>query len=754
MRFTKGKTLFAGGCALSALMLSTAVRAQETPAEPAAEAPALEDIVVTAQRRTERLENVPMAVSALTSNALEKANVVNMQEIGRLAAGVQINFGGVSTQPAIRGVTSLTNGTGNENNVAVYVDGFYVSDNTSINQDLANLQSIQVLKGPQGTLYGRNATGGAILINTLDPTDELTGKFEGSYGRFKDKKINGYVSAPLSEKVGFIVAGSYRNSDGWIGLSDPANNLRTKGHANPIKQRALRSKLKAELSDDLRVTLAYNYGLSSDPSGILFTPFEHILPSVPGGNQRAARFGTASYNQKTLAASKTNEVTLKIEFDTPIGTLTSYTGYAKRAHRVAFDFDGTYSDLTFSDVDTRQKTKQQAIDYVIDAIDNVDLVVGGLYFNDEYWQPQGQLNFGPNRALTQRVYKPLKTEAYAVYADATVHLSDRLTVGIGGRYSHDDREVSQTNISAAGVTTFPFTERKASFKRFAPRATARYEVADRTNVYASYSKGFRSGSFNVSPSASPALLVPTKPEDINAYEIGFKTVQSTFRFEAAAFYYDYKNLNVSLLVQNPICAGQPNCGTATVVGNAPKATVKGLDAQIAWTPVERLNITIGGAYLHARYGSFPNAIGTGLNGTTNANISGQAQDWSGNQMARAPDLSGNLNIDYTVPVGDDGELRLSGNLQYTDSYVVSNPSLFGPAAGAALATQQRFRQGSYTLANGEITWFSPDKSYWVGLYGKNLTNKSYRLTYNGGANGDYSTKAPPISYGVKVGYKF
>ena len=112
-----------------------------------------------------------------------------MHEISRITPGVQIGFAGVSTQPAIRGVTSLTNGSGNENNVAIYVDGFYVSDNLTINQDLSNLQGIQVLKGPQGTLYGRNATGGAILVQTLDPTEDLSGKFEGSYGKFSERKL-------------------------------------------------------------------------------------------------------------------------------------------------------------------------------------------------------------------------------------------------------------------------------------------------------------------------------------------------------------------------------------------------------------------------------------------------------------------------------------------------------------------------------------------------------------------------------------
>ncbi|MFI4982760.1 MAG: hypothetical protein ACHQIO_20610, partial [Nevskiales bacterium] len=144
------------------------------------------------------------------------------------------------------------------------------------------------------------------------------------------------------------------------------------------------------------------------------------------------------------------------------------------------------------------------------------------------------------------------------------------------------------------------------------------------------------------------------------------------------------------------------------------------------------------------------------------------QNWSGQQMARAPDFTANLSADYAVPVAD-GELRLSGNVRYTSSYVVNNPSLYdinlgqcpggvaGPTCqqvGANLLGKQRYRQAGYTLVSGEIAWYAPNDRYWVGVYGKNLTNKSYKLTYNGSSYGDYASKAPPISYGVKVGYKF
>jgi outer membrane receptor protein involved in Fe transport len=143
------------------------------------------------------------------------AAVLGRDDLGQLAPGVQINYGGNSLQPAIRGITTLTTGNGVENNVAIYVDGFYEASTTAINSELLNIASIEVLKGPQGTLYGRNATGGAILINTLAPSNVWTGKFQGKYGNFDDATVSGYVSGPLASNIRFAAGGFYRESDGW-----------------------------------------------------------------------------------------------------------------------------------------------------------------------------------------------------------------------------------------------------------------------------------------------------------------------------------------------------------------------------------------------------------------------------------------------------------------------------------------------------------------------------------------------------------
>ncbi|CAN7272281.1 TonB-dependent receptor [Phenylobacterium sp. LjRoot225] len=746
-------------------ILTAAVAASGAAAQAASDSNIIQEVVVTAQRRSERLESVPMSITAVTPQQIAKSGITNIHELSRVTPGVQINLAGAFTQPAIRGVTTLTNGTNVENNVAVYVDGFYNPNSNDINMDLANLASIEILKGPQGTLYGRNATGGAILINTLAPSKDYSGRIEGTYARFNDRRVSGYISGPISDRLRFSLAGYTRDSDGYIKKADPANTSQTKGHAAPIDQRSVRFKLEGDVTSKLVATLGLNYSAVNDPRGILFSGFDHVPPTIPA-SVRAPRFGTAAFNGVNRNLVITQETTLKLAYDTPIGTLTSYTGFQHRHNKSAFDTDGTYLNNVYAVISLPQDTFQQAFDYNITAIDKLDLVVGGMYFHDNIKTDGGnQVYLGGN--LFNKNFFSQHTEALAFYVDGTYHISDQLSLTLGGRYSYDAKQFVFLPISANGAITPvaagipPFTvdtRFKTINRKFTPRAVLRYEIAPRTNVYASYSKGFRAGAFNGSGATDPRLVTPTKPETITAYEVGFKTARSWVRFDAAAFYYDYKNLNVSLTVPNPFCPNPANCSITTLFANAPQAKIHGIDGQVTFTPVEKLNIRIGGAWLRARYGTFTNASGTGVNPVTNLNVSPQIQDWSDQQMARAPKFTGNIGVDYEIDNVVGGKVLLAGNYNYTDGYVVNNASLYGPlfaASNPTLAKSQRFRQGAYSLLSLQATWSDPTDRYWVTVYGNNLTDTSYRMISSGSVSaGDYSVPGEPRVYGVKVGYKF
>lgn len=724
--------------AVSVLALSSAM-AGMSAAQDADTGDGEEEVVVTAQRRSERLVDVPMSVVAVSGATIEKAGVRSILDLGAVAPGVQVNFAGAATQPSIRGITSLTNAVGYENNVAIYVDGFYSPDMLSINSDLGNVSSIEVLKGPQGALYGRNATGGAILINTLKPSDVLTGRFEASYATFNDWKTSAYISGPISDTVRYSLAGYYRESDGYITFAPGPRS----GDAAPLRQGSFRAKLQWDVTEDLTATFGYNYGLSDDGRGILFTTQDR-RPAFLGP---AAPLGQVAYNYNNINKGTVNEYTLTVVYDTSFGTISSYSGYAQRKSAQEFDFDGSYQDLSSSVFRFGQNTYQQGLDFAITSIENLDLIVGLSYYHDRVRSlpPYYRQSYGANRVPNNSLQLDLTTEAYAFYADATYRVTDALSINVGGRYASETKDIA---FVLTGTGAFPRTTGSETWSRFTPRASIRYEIAPKTNIYATYSEGFRSGAWPTTITR-PALLIPIKEEVVTNYEIGVKTSQDNFTLEAAAFYSDDKNLQVSVVT--PICVGT-TCTATGITANAPKAEVYGVEAKLSYSPVEGLTINAGGAYLHAEYIIFPNATGNGLNGATGLNISGQSQDWSGQQMARSPEFAGNIGIEYEVPMFT-GNLLMSVNANYSGSFVNSNPSLYGPAAGA-LAKVQRYRTSPYTLVNAQATWTDANDQFSIKVFALNLTDEDYLLAYNGGTYGDYKLPNTPRQFGIQIGYRF
>jgi iron complex outermembrane receptor protein len=714
---------------------------------------ASEEIVVTAQRRSERLENVPLSITAVTADTLSKSGVTRFQDLANVSPGVMIRPTGAYTQPSIRGITTLTLGLGFENNVAVYIDGFYQATATGMNGDLANVADVQILKGPQGTLYGRNATGGAILINTLAPSEELTGSIEGSYGRFHDRRLKAYLSGPLGDGLGFSIAGYTRRSDGY--LRDVGTDGRgTNGFDTaPVKNDTVRAKLRAELGDAVALTLGYNYVDLLDARGLTYTDFDHTPATFPGTAVpypqpplRATRRNTTSNTIRPSNRDLSHDLTATLAWDTGIGKLTSYTGYTFRKEVNDFDFDGTKVDALGGFGRGRERTFQQSVDYAINAVPKLDLTIGGSYFHDYLRLRSRTTIFGSDLSLS---FTNLKTEAWAVYADGTYHFNDRLFLTLGARYSHEKKGIDYFQGAGALLPPVPPADKSASFKKATYRGVLRYELAPRTNVYASITTGFRPGVYQPSPVADPSLVIPAKQESITAYEIGFKTASHNLRFETAAYYYDYKNLQVGVTIPNPL---SPSSIIVTVL-NARRAEVYGADGSITYTPVERLNLRAALAYIHGRYKSFRNASGTGLDAATNTNVSPQAQDWSGQEMSRAPKLTANIGGDYSIDFAG-GHLNVSSNLSYTSSQTLADPSLYGPLAGAALANKQRFRDNAYWLLNGQIQWRDPSDRFSIAVYGDNLTNAKYYLTHAGGSYGDWRVYGEPVTYGVRVGYKF
>lgn len=792
-------------------------------------------IIVTAQRRSEALENVPMSVAVVNQETLSALGVNSVRDLQNVTSGFLLNNSGSVPAAAIRGVTT-TNAGSYENNVALFVDGLYQTTPAVLNMDLPNVQNIQVLKGPQGTLYGRNATGGAILIDTIDPGSELDGNIEATYGRFDDRRLRGYVAAPVATGVGFSLAGNLRRTDGYYKQASRTTPGQFAGRFLGLKQDAVRAKLKLEVADSFRATVGYNYLRSNDPRGVFFTPVENVANNyvVPGRDTRPRGLGEAS-GDVFLLNLKQHEAYLKLELETGLGTLRSTTGYADTRNATTYDAGGTYVPDSYSDSVVRDRTFQENVDFNVNAIDNVDLILGGNYYNIKTDYLPGRANvaylgpasFSPftylNPATTvvplsayrkfQEIdYKRTK-EAWAVFADLTFHVSDKLSITAGGRYSKETQDVAAekhvfctdptvASQAAAGCTTAtigarlagavgtPYTlassAKTSSYNKFTPRASIRYEFAPRSNVYFSYSKGFRGGEWNaVPPTDNPATgWFDAKQETIDAFELGVKTAGSRFRADLAGFYYNYKNLQISNTIFIP-----PGIAVVTLQ-NAPKAKIYGIEGNFDFSVTDDFKITGGATWLHARYGDGfvftgtgvnPNAVGFNTNSDplkTFVNVGNVYQNASGMQMARAPDFSGFIGFDYNIPNGDGG-LRFSGNVKYTSSYVVTDISVWGGESAASYnarkavdpnalpdntailrgtayvndANKQRARQGAYALVNASVTWTDPTGHQYVRIWGNNLTNVQYKTHYRPSSS-TYIPVGEPLTFGGTIGYKF
>ncbi len=768
--------------------------AQTVPAAPADAGQAVppadagDDIVVTALRREERQVSVPAAVTVVTPDTLIKSGVSKFQDLGNLVPGVQISRSGSYTQPAIRGVTTTFAGNGQETNVGVYIDGFYQSDQLSINQDFANLANIQVLKGPQAVLYGRNATGGAILITTKSPSQTLEGNASISYARYDDRIAQAYLSVPvIKDLLAVNIAGYYRQNDGYfkdINNFAPNVTLRNPGFYNGIgsgdntvnyRQRSVRAKAKLTPSAGIALTFGFNYAFINDPRSYAYgiigqSPFAASIPVLAPGNVQATQRDRTSLNVRPDGVTEGNEYTLLGEFDLgDMGSITTHTGYLdKRDHQI-YDFDGTPFD-SFEGVQLNtRRTFTQGVDYAVEVTGSFNLLAGAFYYRDRFKTPQSFVNsIGPSGVTNNATVLPFDTTSYSAYLDGTLKIGGHIYVTAGGRYNYDRKRLTRTDtITINGVVqpvvvlgTGPnpnFGTTRTRNTRFTPHAVIRYEFDSDTNAYASVSTGFKSGTIN---SAFPINAL--RPETVTAYEVGYKMRRGPLYFDTAAFYYDYKDNQVSSLL--PII-GQ----TSTFIQNSGGSRIYGADGSMTARVSDAFNLRGGLSYLHARYTNFGNANNLSVNLTGTSNVT-TTSDWTGRRIVRAPDWSGSFGGDYTVEVAR-GQLQLSGTVSFSSRYAPQNasyncrafgivnglnscvvPGTLTPEDGKGQAG--RLEENGWIMLSGQIQWTDPSDHYTIAVYAENLTNERYKIISSAAAYGTYEMYNQPRSIGGRIGVKF
>jgi iron complex outermembrane recepter protein len=667
---------------LAAVAWQAQAQAQTVPINSTADE---DTIVITAERREGTLVNTPISIAAFTANQLSSAGVTNVLEMVNLVPSLRLDQLGSNTQPTIRGITTATAGVGTSANVAIYLDGFYLPSQSGSDLDLPDITNIQVLKGPQGTLFGRNATGGAIVINTKVPSQDTSGAISVGYGTYDEKLANAYVSGGLSETLSASLLGYYRDSDGWT------KNIVTGNRDSHFKNYLVKGKLLFEPSPTTSFLLDVKHSWINDPFGQVYRVIGPNSTAffIPGTRLTTQKYRSSNLEPRNRTLS--NSVYLTSKVDLGGVTLTSYTGFLREKNWQRVDYDGSSAVITQSRFEQNASTFTEELS-LSGKSGRLDWSAGLYYFYDNGLLPY-RYNNGEVFSATpvSAVRTRIKTNAYAAFADATYNAASSLFLTLGARYSIERKDIDYKLGAAAPGSADDV------WKSFTPRAVIRYELAPSSNAYASYSRGFKSGTYNAfSPSANPV-----KPEYVDAYEVGFKSNGQGLSLETSAFYYNYKDLQVtSYNLQGAV--------SVVTLQNAARAEIYGTEASLRYRVSSDFNIRLSGAYTHGEYKKFPGAVAlTPLAAGGYANV---LVDASGKTMLRTPKLTGNLGADYTIPVAG-GELTLGGNL-FATSRIFYNSA-------------NQYSQKGYVVLDLSASWTSADGDWTLALVGKNVTDAYY-----------------------------
>lgn len=723
-----------------------------TPAEP--ERGGMDVVIVTAERRSEDVQEIPLALSAFGADDIQNFGVGSIENIApRIPSFYFGSFGAARPQLYIRGIGTRSFDPGSESSVGVFVDDVYMGRTSGSFGSLKDIERIEVLRGPQGTLYGRNTIAGAINVISKSPTPEYGGHIEIGASDFNGFDVQGAVGGPLNEDKSamFRVAGWRTYREGYL------TNLTTGNTFQGIDNAGGRARLLFEPTDRFTVDLIAEIthdgseggfgginqgtgpsaaGAPANPNTVFFAPASRV-PVTPVDLRHARLSIDPALDRNTIS------YTGKLSYDFDDLTLTSITGYRKLDISDSRDLEG--SSLDVLNQSSRENSEQITQELRLTSDPNgafsfggkARWILGAFYYQDDSDRTD---TFGvgidsvvraaagtPATDVASSVYS---IESYAYFGQVDIDLTDNLGLTLGARYSNDDKTARQggTTTDAAPIIAAAFTTtNSASYDSFDPRVVLTYKINDDMNVYASYSTGFKSGGFQYVPFSLAQANVLFNPEDITAYEIGYKSewLDNRLRINAATFYYDYKDLQVSRIID---AGGAP----VSLISNAASSSIKGFDLEVLAQPIPELELSLAYGYLDAQYDEY---------------VFNTTLDFSGTTMVRAPKSTINVGAEWTVPFADN-DLSFRADYAYLSKFFHEpgeGSNVYG--SGIPLTVED-----GYGLLDLRVAYRTPN--WTLTGYVTNATDEEYRRTVNALGSTIVGFAGQPRIYGVKLGYDF
>lgn len=720
----------------------------------------LEEIVVTAQKRGQNLQAVPLSVTAFTPQMLTSAGVSRAAEISQIDPSIQINAGSGVVLPFIRGVGNYSATTvGNESSVPIYIDDVYYSRLSPAYLELNNVERVEVLKGPQGTLFGRNASGGAVQIYTRDPGDKLEMEAKAGVGNYMTTTQKLYVSGPLSDKVGAEISASAQQQNDSYGRNFFTNS-RTVGFQNFVN---LRAKLVIDASPTTRIRLAGfyvktkgNIGLYPDRiSGTVGGTPSFEFPAGSGQfisiygpitPQLAAPQSTGFYNSNTnvdlITRHEGKGGSVKIDQELGFAQLVSITAY--RAAEEYYAAEGDESPFNWLRYDLHSIDRQLSQELQLKSpVESKIQWIAGLYYLDSKQGFRPTTITGDaitlNGGISQELFGIQTVKSYSGYTQATLPVVDEKTnITLGLRYNKDVvRGVGWANFNTP-FGTFPAQtphDQTVDFYKLTYKVGVDHHFSENIMGYASYSRGYKSGTFNTLPLDSD----PNRSEVVSAYEVGVKSelFDNRLRLNLAAFENVIDNPQVQVVIRS-------SGGTAAFVGlqNGKKARIRGVEWNADMLIAKGLTARFGGTYLDAKYTDFNNSPSfIPLTSPPYGLANSVTIDARGKRLAQVPSwrLVGGLNYDIDTAVG---HFNVDLNAAFTGSFFWNPDNIV--------------KQKQVTLMNGGLMYHPPGNEQWsIQFWAKNILQEKYyigELDVSGGS-GNIAAYGIPRTYGVEIGYK-
>jgi iron complex outermembrane recepter protein len=690
---------------------------------------ALEEIVVSATKTgLTRLQDTPMAITAFDADQLAKSGVNNVKDLVEFAPGLNIAQAQVNAQISIRGIGSSNIYAGSDPDVTMQVDGVYIARPAAQFADFVDIDRIEVLRGPQGTLYGRNAVGGTINVISRTPGDEFQAEQALTLGNYATVQEQAYVSGPLiPEKLQGSLSINYLRHDAYI------ENVVPGGHdINTGNEGGLRGQLRYEPSDHVVATTRFDLSLLSE----YFPSYTTTLAPVAGAplqNSVVGDYRKVAINTPQYTNNRTGGVAEDIRWDIDSHlSLTSITAYRFSNYRLTKDNDGTELNSSVGVQVDHETSGQQEFD--LNARYGAFEGVSGIFLFTEHDPAQFQTITPTGLA----VYLPtINTRSGAIFAQGTYHVTSQLGLTAGLRYT-DEKKTGYWNFhnykEPGDTVTAAFIPNSNAqyYHATTPKFGIDWKAMPNMLLYVSATEGYKSGGMNYV--ATSVLAETFEPEKIWSYELGAKTdwLDRRLRLNLSAFKYNYTNLQVQALLQPGL----------TTITNAATADVKGVEFELTAKPIPSLTLAASGSWLDARYVSFPRAsvpapakpfvIGSPLYNATLGTY-----DAADNYLNNAPRRSLALSAEYNHLLPSSAATFIRGESYWQDK-VFFDPTNTGI-----------YRQGPYSLYNASLGYVSANAQWRAEMFGKNLLNKQYLTVISavataGGAPG------PPRTYGIRL----